>query len=106
MHFPGLSCSVSQVLCKGTDPGRLCVLCLFQAQAAQATRCLVSALSHVGPVSYAPSRFWLLGSWVCCKGTVPGMPYVSSGDLISGCEILGRTIMIPGRHGYQLTAFS
>ena len=30
MHFPSLSCSGSQVLCKGIDPDGLCVLCSSQ----------------------------------------------------------------------------
>ena len=44
MHFPGLCCSGSQVLCKGADPEGLCVLCPSQVQAPQATRCLVSTI--------------------------------------------------------------
>ena len=51
MHFPGLSRSGSRVLHKGTDWVGLCVLCPPQVRAAQATRCLVSALSRVGRVS-------------------------------------------------------
>ena len=33
MHFPGQSHSGSQVLCEGTVPGGLCILCTFQVQA-------------------------------------------------------------------------
>ena len=32
MHLPALSCSGSQVLCKGTDPDGLCILCSFQVK--------------------------------------------------------------------------
>ena len=48
VHLPALSCSGSQVLCKGTDPDGLCILCSSQVQAAQATGCLVSVLSPGG----------------------------------------------------------
>ena len=50
MHFPG---SGSQVLHKGRL-GWACVLCPSQAQTAQATRCLASALSQVGCASQSP----------------------------------------------------
>ena len=51
VHFPGLSRLGSWVLCRGTDPDGLCVLCPSQARAAQATGYLVSALSQLCPVS-------------------------------------------------------
>ena len=40
-------------------------------------------------------------SWVCCESTVSGVPYVSSGELISGCDPPGgcqpsRTLGRPG----------
>ena len=41
-------------------PGWACVLCPSQARAAQATRCLASALSQVSCSSYSPPWFWLL----------------------------------------------
>jgi len=79
----------------------VCVLCPSQVLAAQLTRCLVSALSKVGSVSYhllGPSRS---ASWVCSGNTVPAVPCVSSGELISGCEPPGRFQLsrIPGRLG-------
>ena len=54
MHFPGRSHSGSRVFCKVPDPDGLCILCLPQVQATQATGCLVSTLSQVGLASYAP----------------------------------------------------
>ena len=51
VHFPGLSYSGSLVLCRGTDPDWLCVLCLLQAWAVQVTGCLVNELSQLGQVS-------------------------------------------------------
>ena len=53
-HFPGQSHSGSRVFCKVTDPDGLCILCLPQVQATQATGCLVSTPSQVGHASYAP----------------------------------------------------
>ena len=81
--------------------GWACILCPSQFGAAQATKCLVSALSKVGSVSYhllGPSRS---ASWVCSGNTVPAVPCVSSGELISGCEPPGRFQLsrIPGRLG-------
>ena len=53
VHFPGLSCSGSRVLRKGTD-GWVCVLCPSQVRTAQATRGLASALSPVERASESP----------------------------------------------------
>ena len=40
-------------------------------------------------------------SWVCCESTVSGVPYVSSGELISDCDPHGscQPSRISGRHG-------
>ena len=86
VHFPGLGCSGSQVLCHGTDPDVLCVLLPSQVQATQATGCLVSALSQVGYVSDAQPWSQLLGFLCGHKVTVPGVLCVSSGKLISDCD--------------------
>ena len=59
--FPSLRCSASQLLCKGTDPDGLCILCSFQVQASQVIRCLVNTLYQVGYTSYVPPCSWLLG---------------------------------------------
>ena len=61
VHFPGLSCSGSQVPYRGTDPDGLCVLCLSQVQPTLATRCLASTLSQVDCASYSPPQSWPLG---------------------------------------------
>ena len=61
MHFPDLSRSCSQVLHRGTDLDRLCVLCPFQVRATQVIRCLASALSQVGRAPYVPPWSWTLG---------------------------------------------
>ena len=101
-HFPGLS-PQAQVL--GTPQrhrlGWACVLCPSQVGAAQATRCWASTLSQVGGASYhlpLPSHSV---SWVCNESAVSGVPCVSSGELISGCDPPGRCqpSRIPGRHG-------
>ena len=71
MHFPGLSFSGSQVLCKGTDPDGLCILCPSQVQATQMTGCMVGALSR-----WAVHLMHLPGcsvSWVHLEGTVSGV---------------------------------
>ena len=74
MHLPAVSCSGSQVLCKGTDPDGLCILCSFQVQAAQATGCLLSIPSQVvcasytlaGPGCSVPRCTTRAQSQVCC----------------------------------------
>ena len=45
-------------------------------------------------------------SWVCSGSTISGVPCVSSGELISGCDPPGRCqpSRIPGRLGWQLGA--
>ena len=99
--LPSLSRSGSWVFCKGTDPDGLWVLCPSQVQTAQATSCLASALSQVGLASYALSNLGDSVSWVHHEGTVPGVPCISSGELISGCDTPGgcEPSRIPGRHG-------
>ena len=84
---------------------RLCwayVLCPSQVRAAQATRYLVSTLSPIRcSASYhlpCPSR---LVSWVRSGSAVSGVPCISSGELISGCDPPGvcQPSRIPGRLG-------
>ena len=58
VHVPGLNCSGSQVLHKGTDLVGLCFLCFPQVQEAQMTGCLASALSQVGHVSVPDQAAW------------------------------------------------
>ena len=73
--FPGLSSSDDQVLGGHTVPG--------------------------GPWSYSPPSPGHSVSWVYHKSAVSGVPRVSSGELISGCDPPGRCqpSRIPGRRG-------
>ena len=78
-----------------------CVLCLSQVQAAQLTRCLASALSQLGGASYHLPGPRPLVSCVCLKSAISGVPCVSSGAVISGCDPPCRCqpSRIPGRLG-------
>ena len=67
-----------------------CVLCRSQVRAAQATRCLVSALSLSGSCVLSPPGPSPLVSRVPHGSAVSGVPCVSSGELISGCDLPGR----------------
>ena len=99
------------------------VACTSWVHTAQAPGCSARALSHVVPTLRAlprskPLRFlgalqgrrprWAVrfvpfpgpsssGNWVL----VPGMTFISSGELISSCDTPGRCQLsrIPGRHG-------
>ena len=59
--------------------GWACVLCPSKVRAAQATRCLVSALSP-GAVHLITSLVPAARFWVCSGSTVSGMPCVSLGS--------------------------
>ena len=78
--------------------GWACILCPSQFGAAQATKCLVNAHSPGGAVCLITSP---VPSWVCSGSTGSGVPCVSSGELISGCDLPGRCqpSRIPGRLG-------
>ena len=62
--------------------GWACVLCPSQVRAAQATKYLVSAIA----VTYRLLHPCHLIFWVYNWHTFSGMPCVSSGELISGCD--------------------
>ena len=98
-HFPGQNHSGSRVFRRGTDADGLCILCLSLVQEAQATACLVSAWFQVGGASYSPPRSLPLGFQGAPQEHIPGVPCVSFGELISGCDTLGRfqPSRIPGR---------
>ena len=87
----------------GTPPrhrlGWACGLCPSQVRAAQATRCLVSALSQVCGASHHLPSFSQSVSWVHSESTISGVPCVSSAELISGCDPPGgcQQSRIPGR---------
>ena len=78
-----------------------CVLCPSQVRGAQMTRCLASAVSQVCGASYHLSHPSHSVSWVHCKSAISGVPCVSSGGMISGCDTPGRCQLsrIPGRLG-------
>ena len=62
--------------------GRACVLCPSQVRAAQATRCLASTVATTyGLPCPCRSVFWVY-NWRIFSGVL----YVSSGELISGCN--------------------
>ena len=87
MHFPGLSHSGSgtRVLHKGVDSVGP-ALCPSQVHTAQVTRCLASTVALTYQLPHpCHSVFWVY-NW----RTFSGVPCVSSGELISGCNPPGR----------------
>ena len=80
--------------------GWACILCPPQVLGAQAIRCLVSTRSQAVRLNHLPIPSCSV-SWVSCKRAVSGVPCVSSGELISGCDPPGRCLPsgIPGRLG-------
>ena len=65
--------------------GWACVLCPSQVRAAQVTRCFVSVVA----VTYHLPRPCRSVFWVYNRRTFSGVPCVSSGELISGCDLPG-----------------
>ena len=63
-----------------------CVLCPSQVQEAQATRCLVSALSSGGECVLSPPWSQPLGFLGGSGAPISSVPCVSSGKLSSGCD--------------------
>ena len=88
--------------------GWVCVLCLSEVRGAQATRCLASAFSQVCGVSYHLPGPGHSVSWVQSESIISGVPCVSSGELISDCDLPGacQPSRIPGRPGQQLATWS
>ena len=103
MHFPGLSCSGSgsQVFHKGTDLVG-CVFCalLKSEQLRQPDPWRMHCprwavyLNHLPGLGHSISQ-------VHHESVISGVPCVSSGELISGCDPTGRCQLsrIPGRLG-------
>ena len=77
-----------------------CVLCPSQVLGGQVIRCLVSTLSQAVRLNHLPIPSCSV-SWVSFKRAVSGVPCVSSGELISGCDPPGRCLpfRIQGRLG-------
>ena len=101
VHFPGLSLSGagSWVLHKGTDLTGPAFCALPRSEQLRRPGAWRAHSPQVGSVSYhlpGPSH---LVSWVLSGSTVSGVPCVSSGELISGCDPPCRCQMtrIPGR---------
>ena len=115
--FPSLHCSGSRLLCQelsvagpglqalsrskplrfrfsGSPPrprlGWACVLCPSQVQAAQVTRCLVSSCPQLKAATYCLPHPCCSVFWVYSGCAFSGVPCVSSGELISGCDPPGR----------------
>ena len=107
--FPCIHCLVSMLFCRelfeaspglyslprskpfrfrysGTPQRRrlswVCVLCPSQVQTAQVTRCLVSAVAATYCLPHSCHSFFWVYNW----RTFSGVPCVSSGELISGCD--------------------
>ena len=86
MHFPGLSRSCSQVLHKGTDSVVSAFCALPRSQqlrrpGASRVHCPRSTML----LNHFPSPGHSV-SWVCHESTTSVLVYVSSGELISGCD--------------------
>ena len=85
MHIPGLS--HSRFRFSGTPQRCIlrwaCVLCPFQFQAAQATRCLVSTLSPDGAVCLLwGADLWLQPSWWMSTVQGPRKTWLATGSLL------------------------
>ena len=115
--FPILHCSGSRLLCRelsevgpgfhalpkskplkfrfsGTPQrhrlGWACVLCPYQVRAAQVTGCLVSAVAPSWSCNLSPPPSLPLSFLGVQRRTFSGVPCVSSGELISGCNPTSR----------------
>ena len=92
MYFPGLSCSGSgsRVLHRSTDSVG-CVFCALPRS--EQLRQLGAWRAHCPRwavhLNHLPGPTHLV-SQVRCESTVSGVPCVSSGELISGCDPPGR----------------
>ena len=91
-HFPGLSHSGlgSQVLHKGADSVGPAFCALSRSEQLRRPGAWLAQSPPVRSVSYhlpGPSR---LVSWVAAGAPISGVPRVSSGELISGCDPPGR----------------
>ena len=92
VHFPGLSHSGSgsQVLHKGTDSvGHAFFVLPRSEQLRQAGVCPTHCPRWSVHLNHLPGPSHSV-SWVYSGSTVSGVPCVSSGELISGCDPPGR----------------
>ena len=110
--FPGLHCSVSRMLCKGTIPSGPCIPCTSQVQAAQGLRGSARELFPMVPAFHALPRSKLLrisgalqghcaqwslhsmqfpgpscsGSQGLCKSTVPSGPCIPCNSQVQAAQ--------------------
>ena len=99
MYFPGPSFSGSQVCHEDTVPDEPCVLCTSQIQASQAPGAPQGhSLRYAVCLVHLPSLS-CSGSQLCCEHTVPGGPFISSGELVprSNTPSQYKPSRIPGR---------
>ena len=103
VHLPGLSCSGSgsRILHKGTDSVGPAFCALPRSEQLRRQGAWQAHSPQVGGASYHLPRPSHSISWVYSRSTVSGVPCVSSGELISGCDPPGRCqpSRIPGRLG-------
>ena len=103
VHFPGLSHSGSGswVLHKGTDLVGPEFCALPRCNQLRQPGAWRAHSPQVGSVSYNLPCPRCSVSWVCNGSTISGMPCVSSGELISGCDPLDgcQLARVPGRLG-------
>ena len=110
VHFPGRSCSGSgsRVLQKGTYLVGPAFCALPRSEQLRQPGAWRVYSPQVGRCILSPPWSWPLSFPVLSGSTVSGVPCVSSGELISGCDPPGgcQPSRIPGRLGEQLGACS
>ena len=103
MYFPGLSCSGSSswVLHKGTDSVEPAFCALPRSKQLRRLDAWQVHSPQVGSASYHLPGSSHSVSWMCSGSAISGVPCVSFGELISGCDPPGRhqPSRIPGRLG-------
>ena len=100
VHFPGLSCSGSgsRVLHKGTDSVGPAFCALPRSKQLRRPGAWQAHFPQVGGASYHLTRPSCSVSWVWSGSTISGVPFLFSGELISGCDPPGgcQPSRIPG----------
>ena len=103
MHFPGLRCSGSgsRVLHKVTDLVASAFCALSRSEQLRRPGVWRVHTPQVGGASYHLPRPSQSFSWVHSGSAISGMPCVSSGELVSGCDPpgWGQPSSIPRRLG-------
>ena len=103
VHFPGLSCSGSgsRVFHKGTDSAMPVFCALPRSKQLRRLDVWQAHSPHVGSASYHLPGSSHSVSWMCSGSAISGVPCVSFGELMSGCDLPGRsqTSRISGRVG-------